>query len=306
MIQTYLDKIKNAIYGKDVRQAIHDAIHQCYVDGRAGKLDLIAREGIEDIKSNIANPNLLINGDFRNPINQRGATSYTGTDWKYRIDRWRTFNCDLTVNDTSITITNTSASDGHFQQVFENLIADIYTGSCSVLEINGSVKMYYGAYSNELVVGINSFTFEESNDNFFDIILEAGASITLEWVKFEQGSIATPFVPRLYGEELALCKRYYQAYESMTFPITMITGTAGYGGFALGEMRTVPTVNIVSCTYLDWSLNQHVEPTTFGKNGAYTNNKCLFVQIEKNASSTLAKGSVVTATVKVNLDAEIY
>ena len=31
-IQEHLDKIKNAIFGKDVRQAIHDSIKQCYDD----------------------------------------------------------------------------------------------------------------------------------------------------------------------------------------------------------------------------------------------------------------------------------
>ena len=29
-IQEHLDKIKNAIFGKDVRQAIHDSIEECY------------------------------------------------------------------------------------------------------------------------------------------------------------------------------------------------------------------------------------------------------------------------------------
>ena len=50
-IQTYLNKIKNAIYGKDVRQAIHDGIRQCYEDGKSGQLDLIAREGVAEIKA---------------------------------------------------------------------------------------------------------------------------------------------------------------------------------------------------------------------------------------------------------------
>ena len=48
-IQDYLNQIKNAIYGKDVRQAIHDGIHQCYEDGKAGAVDLIAREEIAEL-----------------------------------------------------------------------------------------------------------------------------------------------------------------------------------------------------------------------------------------------------------------
>ena len=43
-IQTLLTKILNAVYGKDVRQSIHDGIKQCYYDGKAGAIDLEARE----------------------------------------------------------------------------------------------------------------------------------------------------------------------------------------------------------------------------------------------------------------------
>lgn len=43
-IATLLNTIKTAIYGRDVRQAIHDAIRKCYDDGRAGTIDLTARE----------------------------------------------------------------------------------------------------------------------------------------------------------------------------------------------------------------------------------------------------------------------
>lgn len=48
-IQEYLDLIKNAIYGKDVRQAIHDAIETCYEDGKAGAIDLVARQEIAEL-----------------------------------------------------------------------------------------------------------------------------------------------------------------------------------------------------------------------------------------------------------------
>lgn len=48
-IQTYLDQIINAIYGKDVRQAIHDGIQQCYYDGKVGAVDLEARQRIDEI-----------------------------------------------------------------------------------------------------------------------------------------------------------------------------------------------------------------------------------------------------------------
>lgn len=43
-VQGLLSKILSAVYGKDVRQSIHDAIKQCYYDGKAGGNDLEARD----------------------------------------------------------------------------------------------------------------------------------------------------------------------------------------------------------------------------------------------------------------------
>lgn len=43
-VQLLLKAILEAVYGKDVRQSIHDAIQQCYYDGKAGGNDLEARD----------------------------------------------------------------------------------------------------------------------------------------------------------------------------------------------------------------------------------------------------------------------
>lgn len=53
-IQEYLDLIKNAIYGKDVRQAIHDGIQQCYYDGKAGSTDLEARQRLDSVEPDVS------------------------------------------------------------------------------------------------------------------------------------------------------------------------------------------------------------------------------------------------------------
>ena len=48
-IETALEYILTAQYGKDVRQAIHDAIHACFAEGGSGSIDLTAREGIQNL-----------------------------------------------------------------------------------------------------------------------------------------------------------------------------------------------------------------------------------------------------------------
>lgn len=53
-IQENLKKIREAFYGKEVRQAIHDSIHDCYEDGKSGATDLIARERLDVVENNKA------------------------------------------------------------------------------------------------------------------------------------------------------------------------------------------------------------------------------------------------------------
>lgn len=51
-IEQNLQKILSSRYGKDVRQSIHDSIHDCYEDGKAGAVDLVARERINNLVAN--------------------------------------------------------------------------------------------------------------------------------------------------------------------------------------------------------------------------------------------------------------
>lgn len=55
-IEQNLEKILASRYGKDVRQSIHDSIHDCYEDGKAGAIDLIARQQIANLVANEGNP----------------------------------------------------------------------------------------------------------------------------------------------------------------------------------------------------------------------------------------------------------
>ena len=51
-IEEFLNKILSSRYGKDVRQAIHDGIYQCYEDGKVGAVDLLARKRIDNLVAN--------------------------------------------------------------------------------------------------------------------------------------------------------------------------------------------------------------------------------------------------------------
>jgi hypothetical protein len=81
------------------------------------------------------------------------------------------------------------------------------------------------------------------------IMTTAGATWQITGLQLEVGSSATAFEYRQYGQELALCQRYYQDFRSggqrSGFPlINTITGDASrvaiYPG--LVQMRTAPTI----------------------------------------------------------------
>ena len=71
-ILDYLEAILQAVYGRDVRQAIHDSIEACYNDGRAGSIDITARRQIANIVAH--------NNDTENdPELIDARTGYNGT-----------------------------------------------------------------------------------------------------------------------------------------------------------------------------------------------------------------------------------
>ena len=88
------------------------------------------------------------------------------------------------------------------------------------------------------------------------VVGTSGATFYITGVQLEPGSVATPFERRSYGQELALCQRYYQkSYNIDVAPgaLTRIGGngmvahaTSSYMGFGFvtfqSSMRVAPTV----------------------------------------------------------------
>jgi hypothetical protein len=74
-----------------------------------------------------------------------------------------------------------------------------------------------------------------------------GATFYITGVQFEEGTAASPFENRLYGQELALCQRYFAQYQGDNGTYAGITGYAVNGTdafFTMGlpvAMRTSPT-----------------------------------------------------------------
>lgn len=98
-----------------------------------------------------SNPNLLLNWDFRNPVNQNGRTEYTSAG--YAIDRWKLSNGKLTLSTTGaielLVNTDSSYNRNAFVQLLDNptnFVGKTLTFSILANDINGTVTAT--AYEN--------------------------------------------------------------------------------------------------------------------------------------------------------------
>ena len=196
-------------------------------------------ELFENLKNQISNPNLLINGDFR--INQRGQTSYSSAN-KYTVDRWLNRENSLSVTPlanggvklerTANSITSVPMISQSIEH-FENLLGKTLTITVKIREDNTTGGFWFGVWGGNETryatkeyggsgthisgTGLFSITFTMpetigySRLNFV-IRLNTGSiqgeNIIIDWAKLEIREVSTAFIPRPYAEELALCQRY--------------------------------------------------------------------------------------------------
>lgn len=223
------------------------------------KSDFNEYKGKTDVlESRPVNNNILINSNFANPVNQRGKTEYTGGD--YAIDRWKIPYTGISakVNSNSVTLTNNETGTNFFTQLVE--FPEKYAGKTLTLTIkvksvsdDGICEMYIedstisGPFT-VLTQGVNTLTKTISPDTAkLNVCIRCTGNcvVELEWAKLELGDHATPYVPRLYAEELELCQRYYQKYNrysSRTTGYRTPDVRHFYATFRYSEMRVYPSV----------------------------------------------------------------
>lgn len=252
-----------------------------------------------------SNPNLLINPDFK--INQRGATNYEQQG--YSVDRWKIWNVTVTPSaNGGITVKSDKYSDtGNILQYLENATEGDSTLSCYVTSVSGTVTMVADDDSQAILKqGLNVLHISRSTKSF-KIFLNRGTSITLKWVKLEQGKVATEFIAPNYAEEILKCQRFYVVLES---------SLAGYGAnnaiyipFARGvymrNSRNVIFKGNNKQTFL--RANGTGKQISFSTTNGYANNQ--YVRVYTNPVDTSLNNTAIGIDlndVTISVDAEIY
>ena len=205
---------------------------------------------VDYLGNKFSNPNLLTNPDFK--INQRGNSTYSSTGAGGTVDRWVGTNVKTVVNSDGTVSVSSLSGTGYYTQHEENISYGKHTYSIYVQAITGTVKAFYKSKDSKdvelgaLKQGLNTFTSLDDGFKTFFLSIAGGSSVTLKYVKAEQGTVATSFVAPNPADELIKCQRYYfKRYYYYSF----YSGTANFiyiFSDTIPGMRIKPTVNFAN------------------------------------------------------------
>ena len=224
-----------------------------------------------------ANMNLLTNGSFQ--VWQRGTSFDASVTERYSADRWIRRNLTTKVNklDKGLRIANGGTENdacgiGQPLENIEALLGKTVTLSVKVRAVVGTWVLCMSKSNNGAHVsgydelsafitttGVHTVTFtvpKTKNYKYYSIQLYSneGATIEVEYIKLEEGSVATKNDKLPYAVELAECQRFYNK-----FPVIYSTRRKAWNSSAsktlvpalpFPDMRTEPTLKVGSITTL--------------------------------------------------------
>jgi len=226
----------------------------------------------------VGRKNLIINGDFQ--VNQRGVSSghtASGAN-EYTLDRWKILTSGQSITWSGTYSKTVTAPAGGFTQIIEGL--SIRSGTY-VISWSGTATCTVDAVSKS---SGDTFTLTEGTN--CTVTFSGG---TVANVQVEQGDTPSQFEARSYGEELALCQRYYfdsfpgdaYPYGFNGNPVAVALQVAiGLAPFPV-TMRAAPTITFKSNSPEQSSIGsaastaQNIGTTCFGRlirtSGSWTN-----------------------------------
>lgn len=222
------------------------------------------RKEMEDVGSN---PNILINANFCDPINQRKIEQPSWwTLGIYGLDRWFAFNSQLNYSNADVlnpTIINwgcTTMDDNGLtftgeilQRIEPQYISSTKTYTVSAL-IDGEIlsgSLYYGdlqenilypfCYTDNTVISFMNCI--DSGTGLPTIVINSRTAtpINIKWIKLEEGDKATKFIDDEHNTKLLKCRRYYQAdLRAIALPSTSNYHLISYN--MIPPMRVTPRI----------------------------------------------------------------
>jgi hypothetical protein len=299
-----------------------------------------------DTAARAGRKNLIINGGF--DVWQRGdyTTAITAANTVYYPDRFYTILTGVTATIQNTTnsakIAATSSGTGYIgwsqsieDKVYSKFNSKTLTLSAKVTTNNSNVRLraYNGStwvdaptqHSGNGTEETLTYTFPvvaNPNDLKIQIITYTGGTVSITSgdyievadVQLELGSVATDFEHRSYGEELALCQRYYQkyggtAYATIASGMQPNTTNAKFHLSYMQEMRSVPSLNASNVANLIVTDRTAFDQPLSGFTGHAIGKTSAYMSAQFSAVGATGRGILLAVkngtTTTVNLDAEL-
>lgn len=219
----------------------------------------------------VSRPSLGRNGNFKNPVNQRGATSYTGRGaGVYSIDGWKLIpggNYNVTTRTLSGASYTARACGIHqYCELSHGSLAvgDTISVTLSVGGVEWTSSMAIAdrdAYASfaDVPAGYSNDEFEiipvaysSSNPGIYDVGIYAKKALSLDYIKWEKGAIATPYQDPVYEEELFKCLRYCQKINyDVAYPVTSLGQRSRFCMSLLAPMYEIPSFSFVGTPFYE-------------------------------------------------------
>ena len=236
--------------------------------------------------------NLGTNTNFPDAINQRGKTTYTGDNTSpYCIDRWRISNGTTytvgTFTLSAATYANRACGmwqsnemGAHQLSIGDDVTVSIYAnGKLHTPTMKVIDRDLYDAFAN-VPASYDCDDFEivlctYARDNtMYNLGIYPKKPLTVNYIKWEKGSVATPYVPKAFGDEFLECLRYFVGgvgigsagiVSGSTFRVLIPTPV---------PMRTAPSVTVKVADNVVYNgtikaLNTTVSNITRQRNGIH-------------------------------------
>ncbi len=268
-------------------------------------------------KTEIQNPNLIINPDFS--INQRGQKSYSGG--AYGVDRWL-FATGTTAEiqeSGELKLTRTEAGNCCLQRIedWKKLVGKTVTLSVKFSQITaGSVKcnLYTGTtftgttVSTSGAVSTVTVTIPTAATKVECFIYANSAcEVVPEYAKLEVGSVVTEFMSPSIMEELPKCQRYgfLLASGPVRYPSTQILdSTIDFTIPTPVSLRTPPTLSDTANIVIYDPDNAMAAQDGFTFSVVHTTSNAICIRATKSAHRL--SRAVLGFSANIFLDAEIY
>ena len=228
-------------------------------------------------------PNLLDNSDYK--IAQAGYNGAHGNT-AYLCDRWSKYIVTGSMTDDGMLLTPSGAGAWIIQY---KLLTDtgLSEGDTVTLTVRVNGTVYSGSATLQIKsAAVDADSMVDTDDIRAAAFIPAGntdqiavyivikQTCTLTWTKLEKGSVATPYVPKGYGAELAECMRYFVGgvgigsagiVSGSTFRVLIPTPV---------PMRTAPSVTVKVADNVVYNgtfkaLNTTVSNITRQRNGIH-------------------------------------